>query len=51
MLHALNLSCALQVSFPGAYRSVCVELKVNHLAVNAVLEVSIEGHTRGGTVS
>lgn len=28
-----------QVSFPGVYRSVCVELKVHHLAVNAILEV------------
>lgn len=28
-----------QVAFPGAYRCVCVELRISHLAVNAVLEV------------
>lgn len=29
----------VQVCFPGAYRNVCVELRINHLAVNAILEV------------
>jgi hypothetical protein len=29
----------LQVVFPGAYRCVCVEVRLSHLAVNAVLEV------------
>ena len=32
--------CAVQVVFPGAYRCVCVQLKIHHLAVNAVCQVS-----------
>jgi hypothetical protein len=28
-----------QIRFPGAYRCVCVELRITHLAVNAILEV------------
>lgn len=31
---------AVQVVFPGAYRCVCVQLKIHHLAVNAVCQVS-----------
>ena len=32
-------SCPAQITFPGAYRCVCVELRISHLAVNAILEV------------
>ena len=34
-----------QIRFPGAYRCVCVELRITHLAVNAILEV---GAARAG---
>ena len=29
----------LQVAFPGAYRCVCVRLKLSHLAVAAIVKV------------
>ena len=31
--------CILQVAFPGAYRCVCVRLKLSHLAVAAIIKV------------
>ena len=31
----------IQVAFPGAYRSVCVKLEVQHLAVTAVEQASL----------
>jgi hypothetical protein len=37
-----------QIRFPGAYRCVCVELRITHLAVNAILEVG--GGRMGGWV-
>lgn len=37
----------LQLSWPGVYRSVCVEIRVSHLAVNAVLEASTLGELEG----
>ncbi len=40
----------LQLSYPGAYRHVCIELHVNHLAVNAVLEASALGEIEGAAL-
>ena len=41
---------ALQICFPGAYRCVCVELRVTHLAVCAVLEASTLGEMEGSAL-
>ncbi|EFN52544.1 hypothetical protein CHLNCDRAFT_26745 [Chlorella variabilis] len=38
----------IEICFPGAYRCVCVELRLSHLAVNAVLEVSGAGRAAAG---
>ncbi|GAB4815178.1 hypothetical protein N2152v2_002224 [Parachlorella kessleri] len=40
----------MQVCFPGAYRSVCVELKIDHLAVNAVLEAALLSELEGSAL-
>ncbi|KAL4450230.1 hypothetical protein ABPG77_010899 [Micractinium sp. CCAP 211/92] len=40
----------MEISFPGAYRCVCVELRVAHLAVNAVLEAATLGELEGSAL-
>ncbi|CAL9170786.1 unnamed protein product [Musa hybrid cultivar] len=37
-------------SYPGAYRKVAVELKIHHLAVNALLKSSLVEETDGGSL-
>lgn len=41
---------AAEVSAPGAYRSVCVEVRVSHLAVCAVLEAATLGDLEGAAL-
>ncbi|XP_072950830.1 DNA polymerase epsilon catalytic subunit A-like [Typha angustifolia] len=38
------------LTYPGAYRKVTVELKIHHLAVNAILKSSQVDEMEGGTV-
>ncbi|URE33478.1 DNA polymerase [Musa troglodytarum] len=37
-------------SYPGAYRKVAVELKIHHLAINALLKSSLVEETEGGSL-
>ncbi len=41
----------VQVVCPGAYRSVCVQLQVHHLAVNAVVQAALIGELEGTAVA
>ncbi|CAJ1979167.1 unnamed protein product [Sphenostylis stenocarpa] len=38
------------LTYPGAYRNVTVELKIHHLAVNALLKYSLVNEMEGGTL-
>ena len=41
---------ALELSYPGVHRCVCVEIKINHLAVCAVLEAGLLGELEGAAL-
>uniref|UniRef100_A0A0R0HLB0 DNA polymerase epsilon catalytic subunit n=1 Tax=Glycine max TaxID=3847 RepID=A0A0R0HLB0_SOYBN len=38
------------LTYPGAYRNVTVELKIHHLAVNALLKYNLVNEMEGGTL-
>ncbi|ESW04397.1 hypothetical protein PHAVU_011G091900 [Phaseolus vulgaris] len=38
------------LTYPGAYRNLTVELKIHHLAVNALLKYSLVNEMEGGTL-
>ncbi|PRW20477.1 DNA polymerase epsilon catalytic subunit A [Chlorella sorokiniana] len=40
----------IEITFPGAYRCVCVELRISHLAVNAILEAATISELEGSTL-
>ena len=42
---------AVQVVAPGAYRTVCVELKLQHLAVNAIAQSALLADLEHTTLS
>ncbi|XP_068311422.1 DNA polymerase epsilon catalytic subunit A-like [Pyrus communis] len=42
--------CELNFSYPGAYRKVTVELKIHHLAVNALLKSNQVNEMEGGSL-
>ncbi|XP_048444807.1 DNA polymerase epsilon catalytic subunit A isoform X2 [Pyrus x bretschneideri] len=42
--------CELNFSYPGAYRKVTVELKIHHLAVNALLKSNQVNEIEGGSL-
>ena len=37
----------VQLSWPGMYRNVCIQIRINHLAVNAVLEAATLSELEG----
>lgn len=48
--HAAHPGPPRQICFPGAYRCVCVELRIAHLAVCAVLEAATLGELEGSAL-
>ncbi|KAM1255671.1 hypothetical protein ACFX1Q_029918 [Malus domestica] len=42
--------CELNFSYPGAYRKITVELKIHHLAVNALLKSNQVNEMEGGSL-
>lgn len=40
----------LQVVYPGAYRSVCVQIKLHHMAVNATAQAGVLGEMEGAAL-
>ena len=41
---------ALQVVYPGAYRCVCVQIKLHHMAVNATAQAGVLGEMEGAAL-
>ncbi len=42
---------SMQVSWPGAYRCVCVRLRLLHLAVNSVVQAGLLGELEGAALA
>ena len=42
---------AVQVAYPGAYRTVCVKLEIQHLAVTAVEQATLVNELEGATTT
>ncbi len=42
--------CAVQVVYPGAYRCVCVQIKLHHMAVNATAQAGVLGELEGAAL-
>lgn len=40
----------LQVVYPGAYRCVCVQIKLHHMAVNATAQAGVLGELEGAAL-
>ncbi len=43
-------NCAVQVVYPGAYRCVCVQIKLHHMAVNATAQAGVIGELEGAAL-
>ncbi|KAK9824549.1 hypothetical protein WJX72_011249 [[Myrmecia] bisecta] len=41
---------SIEVVFPGAYRCVCVRLRLHHLAVNSIIQAALIGELEGAAV-
>lgn len=44
------MSNAVQVVYPGAYRCVCVQIKLHHMAVNATAQAGVIGELEGAAL-
>ena len=42
--------CDVQVVYPGAYRCVCVQIKLHHMAVNATAQAGVIGELEGAAL-
>ncbi len=42
--------CGVQVVYPGAYRCVCVQIKLHHMAVNATAQAGVIGELEGAAL-
>lgn len=40
----------MQVVYPGAYRCVCVQIKLHHMAVNATVQAGVVGELEGAAL-
>ena len=40
----------MQVVYPGAYRCVCVQIKLHHMAVNATAQAGVVGEMEGAAL-
>ena len=40
----------VQVLYPGAYRCVCVQIKLHHMAVNAIAQAGVIGELEGAAL-